>query len=86
MAKKVRIEFNTEGFRELLQSSEVKGLVEEHTNAILDRAGGEEAGFSASVWEAGYGGGRWAGTVRTASYDAARAEATDKTLTKAVTG
>ena len=86
MAKRVRIEFNTEGFRELLQSNEVKGLVEEHANAILDRAGGEEEGFSASVWEAGYGGGRWAGTVRTASYDAARAEATDKTLTKAVTG
>lgn len=86
MAKKVRIEFNTDGFRQLLQSDDVKGLVEENTNAILERAGGEDSGFSASVWEAGFGGGRWAGTVRTASYDAARAEATDKTLTKAVTG
>lgn len=86
MAKRVRIEFNTEGFRQLLQSDEVKGLVEENTNAILERAGGEDAGFSANVYEAGYGGGRWAGTVRTASYDAAKAEAADKTLTKAVTG
>lgn len=86
MATKVRIEFNSEGFRELLQSDGIRKLISDNAKAIQQRAGGDEAGYSEHEYLGGYGGGRWVATVDTATEEAKRDEAENKTLTKAVTG
>lgn len=86
MATKLKIEFNTEGFSELLQSAEVKQLVEENAQEIANRAGGSEAGFEPSVYMSTFGGGRWKGSVWASTPDAMIDEAANKTLSKAVIG
>ena len=86
MTTKIRIEFNSEGFKELLQSEGMRKLVSDNAKAIQQRAGGDEAGYSEHEYMGGYGQGRWVGTVEAATEEARRDEAENKTLTKAVTG
>ena len=84
-----RIEFNSQGFREILLSEGCRDLVIEATDEIAIKAnnnnerGGE--GFNASVQVGGYGGGRWVGFVHSTDAEAYKAEAEDKVLTRAVT-
>ena len=81
MAQKVRIEFLGRGFKQLLGSREVGDELKRRTDAIAAAAGD---GFEASVWYGGFGGGRLIGTVRSGTVAAARAEAENKALTRAI--
>lgn len=79
----VRLEFNSDGFRELLNSSEVEQLVLQHAQEIANRAN-EASGldsFEAHSLKAGTRYIAFAGTTDDAS---AQAEAEDKVLSQAV--
>lgn len=81
---KVRIELNRDGIRELLMSDAIAKECEKAAQSIASRAG---EGFEVSeLRKMGYGGGRVGYTVRTDTYEARKAEATDKVLSKAVRG
>lgn len=88
MAIETKVVFREAGFKEILFSDGVRGLVEENAGAICDRAnqanrrGGE--GFATNVVKGGYGGGRWIGFVKTTDTKSMIAEAEDKALTGAI--
>lgn len=84
----IRLEFNSEGFKEILESEGVRDLVQETADGIRDRAndnntrGGD--GFASNVILGGYGGGRWIGFVKSTDDKSAIAESEDNALTGAV--
>lgn len=88
MSSTMRIEFNSDGFRQVLLSEGVRELVTTTTEDIRDKAdannnyGGE--GFSSTVQVGGYGGGRWIGFVGTTDKASMIAESEDKALTRAL--
>lgn len=90
MAKQIKLEFKSEGFREILCGGGVQSAVSSAAEQIRARAtaniAGESEGFSAHIWQGNYGGGRVIGSVSTTDYESQRAEAEDKALSKAVTG
>lgn len=87
MATQIRLEFISEGFKQILESGEVHDLVQETADQICDRAnaannrGGE--GFTTNVIQGYYGGGRWIGFVKTTDKQSMIAEAEDKALSGA---
>lgn len=83
MAESIRIVINHDGFRELLCSDEMHDLVQEHAEAVAQRAGD---GFEATTFMGGFGGGRWVGNVKTISTEARKAEAENMVLSQAVNG
>ena len=84
----VRLVFNSDGFRQILQSQGVHDLVQQTAEEIAEKAnanntrGGE--GFEARTQIGGYGGGRYIGFVTTADNKAKIAESEDKALTRAL--
>lgn len=88
MATQVKIEFNSDGFKQILMSDGVKALVEGEAAKIQAKANAnlnaDSDGYVVNVLPGNYGGGRWVAHVQAADYAAAEAEAEDKTLTKAV--
>lgn len=86
--EKVRIVFNSDGFRQILLSEGCHEVVKQTTDEIAERAnanntrGGE--GFQASTQVGGYGGGRWIGFVSATDKNAKIAESEDKALTRAL--
>lgn len=76
-----RIEFNSDGFRQILLSDGCRQLVQSTTEDIRDKAGD---GFESSVQVGGYGGGRWIGFVSTTDQDSVKAETEGKALTRAL--
>ena len=85
----VRIQFNSDGFREILQSEGVKALVENTANDIRSKANANLAsesseGYEVSVISGGYGGGRRVGFVASSDAEAAAAESEYKALSKAI--
>lgn len=77
-----RLELDHDGIAQLLKSSEVAAECEAAAGRIAAAAGD---GFEVSgPWRAGFGGGRAAYSVRTATQAAREAEATEKALTVAV--
>jgi len=88
MATEIRLEFISEGFKEILESEGVRDLVQETADGIRDRAnenntrGGD--GFASNVILGGYGGGRWIGFVKSTDDKSAIAESEDNALTGAV--
>ena len=84
-----RIEFNPEGFRQILLSEGCKELIQTTTEDICQKAnanntrGGE--GFESNVIVGGYGGGRWIGFVSTTDENSKIAEAEDLALSRAIT-
>lgn len=92
MAKQIRLEFNSDGFREILTGAGVHGLVDEATQKIQSQANANAAGeldddsdgFSAKTWIGGFGGGRWVGSVSTTDHSTMVAEAENKALSRAV--
>lgn len=86
--EQVRIEFNSEGFRQILLSQGCHDVVTQYTEEIVAKAnannqrGGE--GFKASTQVGGYGGGRWIGFVGTTDKKSMIAESEDKALTRAL--
>ncbi len=82
MATKARIELNHEGIRELLMSQPIADECEKAANKIASAAGD---GFEVlPARQMGFGGGRVGYAVHAESYEAKKAEAEDKTLSKAV--
>lgn len=88
---KIRFEFNSQGFHDLLCGPEVAGWVQDNCEEIAQRATGgltspQGDDFTVSTFVGNYGGGRTIGIVRANSWHARVAEATDKVLSKAVVG
>lgn len=84
--EKVRIVFNSPGFREILLSEGTKELVETTAQDIADRANANSGGdgFEASTIVGGYGGGRYIGFVTATTEEAMKAEAENGALTGAI--
>ena len=86
MATKVKIEFNSDGFKEILESEGVKQLVTKETEKIAERANAKlgKNGYKAVVNHSTYGGGRWRGRVIARNDEANEAESESKTLTSSI--
>jgi len=92
MTKQIRLEFNSDGFKEILTGAGVQNLVSEATQKIQAQANAnaageldeESEGFSAKTWLGGFGGGRWVGSVSTTDHSTMVAEAENKALSRAV--
>ena len=88
MTVSTRLEFISEGFRQILLSDGCHELVSSITEEIAEKAnanndrGGE--GFASSVQVGGYGGGRWIGFVGTQDNKGCIAESEDLALTRAL--
>lgn len=85
--EKVRIEFISEGFREILTSQGTKQLIDTTAQEIADRANANSGladGFQPDTIEGRYGGGRYIGFVSTATKEAKKAEAENGALTGAI--
>lgn len=84
-----RIQFISEGFRQVLLSEGCKNAVEQATAEICDKANGNNTrggdGFKATVQVGGYGGGRYIGFVTAADKEASIAQAEDQALLRALT-
>ena len=76
-----RIEFNSEGFKEILTGEGVKNVVTQSVHEIAQRAGD---GFACNVILGGYGGGRWIGFVGSTDRESAAAESENKVLSSAL--
>ena len=85
-----KIEFNSQGFKDILFSPGTKELVQSVANQIQAEANAgiqeDSEGFSSNVVAGGYGGGRYVGFVTSIDNKAAQAESEDKVLSKAVHG
>ena len=79
----IRIEFISDGWRQILNSQAVADVVNDAGQKIAQRAG---EGFVYKPQKLHYGGGRVGGFISAQTIEARRAEATSKTLTKAVNG
>jgi hypothetical protein len=92
MATQIRLQFISEGFKEILTGAGVQSAVSKATQAIQARANANAAGeldedsdgYSARTWLGGYGGGRWVGSVSTTDHSTMVAEAENKALSRAV--
>lgn len=84
----VRLVFNSDGFRQILQSEGVHDLVQQTAEEIAEKANANNTrggqGFEARTQIGGYGGGRYIGFVTTADNKAKIAESEDKALTRAL--
>ena len=85
-----KIEFNSQGFKDILFSPGTKELVQGVAGRIQAEANAgiqeDSEGFSSNVVAGGYGGGRYVGFVTSLDNKAAQAESEDKVLSKAVHG
>ena len=81
MASKVRFEFDSKGFREILHYQEVKELVDDTGRRLAADAG---EGYEYKSAELGYGGGRVGGFVYTNDYAAMVDNAVNKTLERVI--
>lgn len=80
----IRIEFISEGFREVLNSDGCKELVQEAAEGIAERANANSGldSFEATAVRAGT---RWVGFASTTDKESVAAESEDKALTRAIT-
>ena len=82
-----KIKFKSEGFKEILNSGGVQGLVETHTSAICARANAnlnvDSVGFKYRVFQ-GSSADRWVGVVYTTDHASCVAETEEKALSRAV--
>ena len=84
--KKPRIEFISSGFREILNTDEIRNVVEEVAQHIADDANGNYGGdgFEVTTKVGSYGGGRWIAFVSSTDKDSLKAESEDSALTRAI--
>lgn len=85
----VKIEFISEGFKEILNSPGVKAEVTRITEKIQGQANANlhserSKGFAARVIKGYWGGGRWVGFVYTTDHATMVAQSEDKALSRAV--
>ena len=83
---KVKFEWNSPGFKALLNTDGVHQLVEEVANHVAEQAnanyGGD--GFKVTTQKGGYGGGRWIGFVTATDKESLQAESEESALTRAL--
>lgn len=88
MGKQWKLEFKSDGFKEILCGSGVQGAVESAASQIQAKANAglteDSEGFSMHSWMGNYGGGRWVASVNTTDYASMVAEAEHKVLSGAV--
>lgn len=88
MATNIRLEFISDGFKQILESDGVRELVQETSDNIKNRANANNTrggqGFESNVIQGNYGGGRWIGFVKSTDRESDIAESEDKALTGAV--
>ena len=88
MTTNIRLEFISDGFKQILESDGVRELVQETADNIKDRANANNTrggqGFESNVIQGNYGGGRWIGFVKSTDRESDIAESEDKALTGAV--
>lgn len=86
MTVKLEIEFNSEGFKQILCSDGMRAAVQSEADKIRDRANSrlnaDSEGFRS---KASLGSTRWIGQVWTTDYASMKAESEDKVLTGALT-
>lgn len=85
----VKIEFNSDGFKEILESAGVEAVVRSAAETIRTKAEAnlndpKSEGYTLTTWMGSYGGGRWIGSVTGADRRANEAEAEYKTLSGGV--
>lgn len=84
----IKLEFNSDGFKQILLSAGMKQCVEAAAKDIKSKADanitGESEGFSVNTWQGSYGGGRWVASVTTTDFASRVAESENKALTRAV--
>ena len=78
---KVEFKLNRAGVRELLKSSEMRAIIDNHTSRVLNAAGGAGKGYEANVRD---GQNRIVSTVRADTIQAKRSNAKHNTLLKAL--
>ena len=83
---KARLEFNSAGFKAILNTDNIHKVVEEVANHIADNANGNYGGegFKATTQVGGYGGGRWIGFVTATDKESLQAESEESALTRAL--
>ena len=83
---KMQIKFISKGFRDVLFSAGVKEIITQQAEIIKAKAAANagKGEFQTTTKAGNYGGGRWVSYVQTADYDAAKAEAEMKALSRAV--
>lgn len=93
MAERVRMEFDSAAFRQILMSDECRAMVQEEADKMASRANGlqsfnedGEPGYGASTFMGGYGGGRWIGHVSSVNFSGDFDQAQNQTLTRAANG
>ena len=89
MGAQFEIEFNSDGFREILMSGEVKAELEKLANEVCNKANAnvsdpESDGFFVNMMQGNMGGGRWLAFVQAKDWKAFDAEKYDKALTRAM--
>lgn len=84
MAKSVRLDFKSEGFRQILTSPGVRAEVDRIAQAVLSAAGGEARGYGKKTFLGSYGGGRWVSTVFTETVEGIVDESKNRTLYRAI--
>ena len=90
MATQMEIEFNSDGFRQILNSSEVRAAVESTANQVCNKANsyieGDSAGFKVKMVHSNYGykGGRVGATIHSTDHASLVAASENKALIKAV--
>lgn len=85
----IRLQFNSEGFKQILLSEGCHTLVKATTSDICAKANANNTrggdGFRATTQVGGYGGGRWIGFVTATDAKASAAQSEDNALTRALT-
>lgn len=85
----IRLQFNSNGFKQILLSEGCHNLVEATASQICEKANANNTrggdGFRATTQVGGYGGGRWIGFVTATDAKASAAQSEDKALTGALT-
>ena len=84
MAKKVKIEFISDGFRQILSCSDTAQVVDDSAHEIASNASAHGGEWMVDGFQGGFGGGRYIGIVAADDYEAMYAEAVDKALSTAV--
>lgn len=88
MATQIKIDFISDGFKQILCSSGTQAAVESAATAIQTKANAnlkeDSVGFSKHSWLGNYGGGRYVASVSTTDGASMRAEAYNKALSRAV--
>ncbi len=83
-----RMQWNSDGFKEVLESEEVRNLIESEARKFQSKANANNSrdseGYEVITEKSTYGGGRWVSRVKSIDREADIAESEDKALSRAL--